>query len=144
MIKFTLKCEQDHQFESWFQSANAFDKLKAAGMVTCAICGAGSVDKAIMAPRVQASRNDTAPPKGGPLSVPAHPAEQAIAALKKKVEDNSDYVGSNFAAEARDMHDGLTPERPIHGEAKLDDARKLIEDGIPVTPLPFAPGRKPN
>lgn len=145
MIKFTLKCDQDHQFDSWFQSTAAFDKVKAAGMVTCAFCGSAKVDKAIMAPRVQASRSKAAAPvPQNPLSEPAHPAEAALTAMKKQIEENSEYVGLNFATEARDMHDGLSPERPIHGEAKLEDAKKLIEDGVPVTPLPFKPGRKTN
>ncbi|SLN14032.1 hypothetical protein ROA7450_00242 [Roseovarius albus] len=150
MIQFTLKCDQDHRFDSWFQSAGAFDKLKAAGMVTCAVCGSGKVEKAIMAPRVQASRSKSAVPSvDAPTSVPAgmlepSAAEQALAKLKKQVEDNSEYVGMNFAREARDMHDGIAPERAIYGEAKPEEAKKLIEDGVPVAPLPFVPGRKAN
>lgn len=149
MIKFTLKCNQDHQFESWFQSTEAFDKLDAAGMVSCAVCGTTSVTKALMAPSVRASRETrpdrAAPASGQPrLAAPSDPRARAIAALKKQVESNSEYVGLEFAARARDMHDGLTPERAIHGEAKPDEARKLIEDGVPVLPLPFVPGRKSN
>ncbi|MFN3209625.1 MAG: DUF1178 family protein [Roseovarius sp.] len=151
MIKFTLKCKDDHRFESWFQSAGAFDKLDAAGMVSCAVCGTTSVEKAMMAPSVRASRDTPAtPPSRGPapgkgaLSAPPDARARAIAALKKQVEQNSDYVGLNFAAQARDMHDGLVPERPIHGEAKPEEARRLIEDGVPVLPLPFVPGRKSN
>lgn len=64
--------------------------------------------------------------------------------LRKDVEDNSDYVGKDFAAEARKMHDGDAPERAIWGESKLDDAKKLIDDGVPVMPLPFVPKRKTN
>lgn len=151
MIHFTLKCDKDHRFDSWFQSSNAFEKLKAAGMVACTHCGSPHVEKAIMAPRVHASRSkakapDPTPPQHAPspLSTPANPAEQAMTELRKKVEDNADYVGLNFAREARDMHDGLSPERAIYGEAKPDEARKLIEDGVPVAPLPFVPGRKSN
>lgn len=152
MIQFTLKCDKDHRFESWFQSSDAFDKLKAAGMVTCTQCGSARVEKAMMAPRVQASRSKATQPEApatpkapsGPLSTPANPAEQAMADLRRKIEDNADYVGMNFAREARDIHDGLSPERAIYGEARPDEARKLIEDGVPVAPLPFVPGRKSN
>jgi hypothetical protein len=151
MIHFNLKCDKDHRFDSWFQSSDAFDKLKAAGMVTCTHCGSAQVEKAMMAPRVQASRskppeNDaTATDTGArPLSTPASPAEQAIAELRKTVEANADYVGLNFVREARDIHDGLSPDRAIYGEAKPDEARKLIEDGVPVAPLPFTPGGKSN
>ena len=146
MIQYTLKCSNDHRFDSWFQSAEGFDKLKAAGMVTCAICGDTKVEKAIMAPRVRPARSAAAPVKEAekPLSAPANPAEQALTELKKQVEKNADYVGANFAQEARSMHMGDTPERAIYGEAKPEEAKSLIEDGVPVVPLPFMPGRKSN
>ena len=152
MIQYSLKCDKDHSFDSWFQSGAAFEKLLSAGMVTCAICGSSDVKKSIMAPRLTTSRNkttDTAPeapskPATPSLSEPAHPAEQALKELKNQIEKNSTYVGENFATEARAMHLGESPERQIHGEAKPEDAKKLIEDGIPVTPLPFMTGRKSN
>lgn len=150
MIQYSLKCDQDHRFDSWFQSAAAFDKLRGAGMVTCSVCGSAQVDKAIMAPRVRPARDaaaattasqDTDQPK---LSQPGSDTERAIAALKRKIEENSEYVGGNFAQEARAMHEGDSPERAIHGEAKPEEARKLLEDGVPVIPLPFLSGRKTN
>lgn len=144
MIQYSLKCADGHSFDSWFQSADAFDKLMAQGMVSCAICGTDQVEKSMMAPRVRPSRNAADTQKPAPLSKPATPQEAAIAQLKQHVENNSDYVGMNFATEARAMHDGDAPERPIHGEAKLDEAKKLIEDGVPVAPLPFRPTRKTN
>ena len=67
-----------------------------------------------------------------------------ILELKKKIEANSEYVGNNFANEARSMYLGESPERAIYGEAKADDAKKLIDDGIPVMPLPFLPVKKTN
>lgn len=144
MIQFTLKCAANHHFDSWFQSAAAFDKLLSAGLLTCSVCGSDKVEKAIMAPRVQSRRNETKSSATRPLTAPANPAEQAIAEIKKQIEANSEYVGMNFAKEARNMHEGASPERAIHGEARPEEARKLIEDGVPVTPLPFVPGRKSN
>ncbi len=146
MIQYTLKCSKGHTFDSWFQSASAFEKLVETGMVSCAICGTQEVEKAIMAPRVRTARGAAEEPAAEhkPLSQPASPEEAALAQLKEHVEQNSDYVGMNFASEARAMHDGDTPARPIHGEAKLDEAKKLIEDGVPVAPLPFRPTRKTN
>ena len=144
MIQFSLKCEHDHRFDSWFKSAEAFDKLLGCKMVLCPVCTSPSVEKAIMAPRVQSSRSKGIPVVEKPLSQPASPAEQALAQLKKQVEANSEYVGMNFAREAREIHEGIAPGRSIHGEAKPEEARKLIEDGIPVAPLPFTPGRKTN
>lgn len=154
MINFTLKCANDHRFDSWFQSADAFDKLKAAGMVACAVCGDTSVEKAMMAPRVRPARSSAVKPQDtpasdslsapGPLSAPDSPAEQALKELRDHVEANSDYVGQDFASQARAMHDGEAPERAIYGEAKPDEAKALIEDGVPVAPLPFNIGRKTN
>lgn len=145
MIQYSLKCAEGHTFDSWFQSAAAFDKLAAAGMVQCAVCGSSDVEKALMAPRVQPGREAepaTAPER--PLSVPSTAIEQALAEFKRKIEASSEYVGMNFAAEARAIHDGDAPERPIYGEAKAEEAHALIEDGVPVTPLPFLPNRKTN
>ncbi len=134
MIRFHLKCDQNHEFESWFQSGDAFDKLVATGMVNCTSCGSTAISKSIMAPAVSTSTQVTAP----------KPTEAALTELRDKVEANSDYVGGSFVKEARDMHDGLKPERPIYGEAKMDEAKKLLEDGIPVMPLPFIPRKKTN
>ena len=143
MIQFTLKCSEDHRFDSWFQSSEAFDKLHAASMVSCAICGSTDVEKAMMAPRVSDSKSRGEAPVPA-LTNSTNPAEQALAELRKKVEENSEYVGLNFAREARDIHDGLSPDRAIYGEAKPEEAKKLIEDGVPVAPLPFTPSRKTN
>jgi len=146
MISFTLKCENGHRFDSWFRSSDAFDSLRAAGMVACAVCGSTAVDKAVMAPRVQESRAQ--PPSADSTARPLHQNEQeraaALAEMRRRIEAQSDYVGQKFAQEARDMHDGLIPMRAIHGEARPEDAKRLIEDGVPVAPLPFTPGRKAN
>lgn len=145
MIQYSLKCAEGHRFDSWFQSADAFDRLAASGMVVCAVCGGDKVEKAIMTPRVRAARDAAQLEAGaGALSAPASPAEQALAELRRKIEKNADYVGSDFSKEARAMHEGSAPERAIYGEARLDEARKLVEDGVPVAPLPFLPNRKTN
>lgn len=178
MIRYTLKCAQDHRFESWFKNADAFDDLKAGGHVTCPVCGDSGVTKALMAPKVTTARKAatiTAPveptkaptpeaakppattgpapvpgpaPAAGPapmsLSAPGPEVEAKLAELRKHIEKNSDYVGKDFAKEARAMHEGQTPDRAIHGEASLDEAKTLIEDGVAVTPLPFTPKQKQN
>lgn len=143
MIQYSLKCENNHSFDSWFASADAYDKLTGNGMMSCAVCGSTKVDKAIMAPRVRTTKGKEAP------VTPALPTEksaaaQAIAEMRTHVEQNSEYVGTNFVTEARSMHLGEAPERAIYGEAKPEEAKSLIEDGIPVTPLPFMPTRKSN
>lgn len=154
MIRYALICSEEHSFESWFQSGTAYEKLTSTGMLTCPSCGSDQVRKAIMSPQVGASDKAAAPEapvnavakQDGlhALSAPSSPAEAALAELKKKIQENSEYVGSEFAREARKIHDGDAPERSIYGEAKPEEAKKLIEDGVPVAPLPFVPIRKTN
>ena len=143
MIQYSLKCENDHSFDSWFASADAYDKLADNAMVSCAVCGSTKVSKAIMAPRVRTTKGKEAP-VAPTLPTEKSAAEQAMAKMRAQVEQNSEYVGTNFATEARSMHLGDAPERAIYGEAKPEEAKSLIEDGIPVTPLPFMPTRKSN
>lgn len=141
MIRYELTCDKDHSFDSWFQSAAAFDRLLAADLVACALCGSTRVQKALMAPAVAAT-SVAAPPSD--LHSPSSRLEEAVAAMRAHVEKNSEYVGMRFVSEARAIHDGDAPERAIYGEARLDEAKKLIEEGVPVAPLPFMPVRRTN
>ena len=151
MIRYALKCEINHEFESWFQSADAFEKLRDAGLLSCPECGISVVDRAMMAPGVQGSgksesgvveQQEDVPMHA--LTAPASAAEAAMKELKLKIQRHSEYVGKEFASEARKIHDGDAPERSIYGEASRDDAKALVEDGVPVAPLPFFPSRKSN
>jgi len=141
MIHYALKCQDGHAFESWFKSASAFDALQDAGHLTCAVCGISGVTKAIMAPRISHAPEPTSQK---PLTGAKSDTELALAELRRKVEENADYVGPRFAEEARAMYLGTSPERAIYGEASGAEARALIDDGVPVSPLPFFPNRKAN
>lgn len=136
MIRYALRCDKAHSFDSWFGSSADFDRLQAAGHVSCAICGSSTVVKDLMAPSVA-----TAQQPERPLSAPASPAEQALAELRRKIEAESEDVGRNFAREARRIHDGEAPARAIIGEARPADAKALLDDGIPVAPLPWSSRR---
>ncbi len=138
MIRYDLTCDKDHRFDGWFASAGGFDAMRTAGQVTCVICGSSLVQKALMAPAVAPRTAATG------LTTPRNTAEQALAAMRRKLESESEYVGLNFASEARAIHTGDAPERSIYGEAKFEEAKALIEDGVPVAPLPFTPTRKAN
>jgi hypothetical protein len=145
MIRYSLKCGAGHGFDSWFKSAEAYSSLQAAGQLACPVCGSDAVGKELMAPSVRPARKvATAAATRPDLSTPSSDLEEKIAALRRQIEANSDYVGMNFAAEARKIHAGDAPERAIHGEAKPDEARQMIEDGLPVAHLPFLPVRKVN
>ena len=141
MIRFALTCDKAHEFDSWFQSAAAFDRLATAGQLACVTCGSSRVSKSLMAPAVTLTAEGAT---HADLRAKTSPAEIALAELRRKIEENSEYVGLNFAAEARAIHDGDAPERSIYGEARGEDARKLLDDGIPVAPLPFLPTRRAN
>ena len=134
MIIFDLKCApQDHVFEAWFGSSTDYEDQQARGLVCCPICGSGEVGKAPMAPRVGAKGDDTA--NMSPEAVKAMLSQ--MASLQKQLLEKSDYVGDRFPDEARAIHLGETEARAIHGKATRADAASLIEDGIPVSPLPF-------
>jgi len=155
MIKYALICEADHEFESWFPDSASYDKQVKRGHVTCPVCDSAKISKAIMAPnvarkdkdRVVNADNDDTP------SVPAATAPQNIALLDEqqqqlrgmirelheKIVANTDDVGENFPEEARKMHEGETPARSIRGKASFEEARELLEDGIPVLPIPDLP-----
>ena len=141
MIRYTLKCDQGHSFDSWFASAGAYDTLAAQGHLSCAFCGSARVDKALMAPAV-AQATDT--PSLKPPAEHRSEIERKLAELREHIEKNSDYVGTDFADQARAMYLGDIPERAIWGEARPDEARGLIEDGIPVAPLPIIPRTRSN
>ena len=148
MIRYSLQCETGHGFDSWFQNAEGFAALQGSGQLACPICGSTAVAKSLMAPNVRPARKAAADaPATRPqpsLSEPQSDLEAALGALRRQIEENSEYVGMNFAAEARKIHDGDSPARAIYGEARPDEARAMIEDGLPVAPLPFLPVRKVN
>jgi hypothetical protein len=135
MIRYSLKCTDGHEFEAWFRSSAAYDAQRAAGQVACAVCGRTEVEKAVMAPAVAGGGARPEPEPN--LTKPASPAEAALAGLRRHIERSSDYVGRDFAAEARRIHDGESDKRPIWGEASLGDAKALHDDGIPVAPIPW-------
>lgn len=135
MIRYALHCKNGHDFDGWFRSSEGFETMRNAGQVACTECGSTEVKKGLMAPSLPSERQDTAQPS---------PQEATLKKLREHVEKNSDYVGLKFVEEARAMHEGTRPSRAIHGEAKPEEARKLIEDGVPVAPLPFIPKQKAN
>jgi len=146
MIRYRLRCGDGHDFESWFSSAAAFDSLMEAGMLACVVCARADVSKAPMAPHLGAPGASHNPPPSAerPLLAPASPAEQALMRLRHEIEARSDDVGREFVREARRIHEGEAPRRAIRGEARPDEARNLIEDGVPVVPLPWPARRATN
>jgi len=158
MIRYSLRCERDHAFESWFQDSSAYDAQVKRKLVICPVCNSVTIEKAIMAPRIVGKkgreRAEPAPaaPTPAPVEAPAAAAgstpllmaqERELRAKLKELRDhivkNADNVGERFPNEARKMHYGDIEHRPIYGEASPDEARALIDEGVEVTPLPVLP-----
>lgn len=151
MIRYALGCEKGHGFESWFKSANAYDKQAARGLIGCPVCGSTKIGKAIMAPGVARGAAGEAP-----VPAPAREPRAQVAMLSEKerelrtklrelrdhVVKNADYVGGKFPEEARKMHYGEVAHRSIYGEASTADAAELIEEGIELHPLPILPDER--
>lgn len=135
MIKYSLICESEHEFEGWFRDSDDFTVQSDKGLLECPLCGAPDVRKAVMAPAV-AKRRST----NGSARKTAFLQEMAAAAgrARKYVEDNFDYVGDNFPDEARKIHYGETETRGIYGEATGREVKDLVEEGVSVAPLPDA------
>ena len=131
MIKYTLNCNNGHQFDSWFSDSASFEKLREKGHLECAICSSKKVEKSLMAPVVTPKKKETLLSKQSAL-------EKEIKALKQKIKATATDVGENFSAEARAMHYGEKEEKPIVGKTTIDEAKELAEEGIPFTPLPWS------
>ena len=136
MILYNLKCTNGHNFNSWFASAETFDKLSRLGQLSCEVCGCSEIKKDLMSPRLQSKSKNTKFKKNI-LVKPHSEAEKILKDFKEKIEKNSENVGRNFAKIAREIHEGDAPERSIIGEATPKETLELIEDEIPVTPLPW-------
>lgn len=156
MIRYNLRCDRGHGFESWFQNSSAYDTQVRRKLVSCPNCGSAKVEKAIMAPQI--GKKGRAPIAAEPVAAPSASTEVTTATstplmmaqeaeLRAKIKElrdhvtrNADNVGEKFPDEARKMHYGDIEHRPIYGEASADEARSLIDEGIEVSPLPMLPG----
>jgi hypothetical protein len=159
MIRYSLRCERGHAFESWFQSSSAYESQEKRKLVSCPACGSTKVERAIMAPQIVSKKGrDKAPVRAETADAPATESgqgsaqgstpllmaqERELRAKLKELRDhivkNADNVGEKFPNEARKMHYGDIEHRPIYGEASPDEARALIEEGVEVSPLPVLP-----
>jgi hypothetical protein len=158
VIHYSLHCASGHDFEAWFRSSDDYGQQAAGKLVHCPVCASDQVEKSLMAPTIVTARTsqgrppeaiaDTTPSTAVEVATPppldAMPPEMhdmvaRLRELKARLIENSEHVGTGFAEEARKIHYGEAPARPVHGEATLDDARALIEEGIDILPLPPLP-----
>lgn len=157
MIRYQLRCSAPHEFEGWFRSSDEFDRLVARGLVSCPECGELRVERALMAPSVvgragppPASREtkvapSVAAPRPGGVAVRPTGAvlpdrmRAMLTRLREAVERDCEYVGADFAREARRIHDGEADGRAIFGEATDAEHERLVDDGIAVARIPWLP-----
>lgn len=130
MIVFDLRCASDHVFEAWFGSSAGYEDQRARGLVSCPVCGSTEVDKALMAPRLGARTGERSPAEIKAMI-------GALASAQAKALESSRWVGTKFASEARAMHEGERAREPIHGQASVAEAKALVEEGVPIAPLPL-------
>jgi hypothetical protein len=127
MIAYQLQCRNGHGFEGWFKDSAAFDSQAADGKLSCPTCNSKRVEKAVMAPAVAGKAREQAQ------------ARAALRVLRKQVLANAEHVGGAFPEEARKIHYGDADERAIYGEASGAEVEALLEEGVPVAPLPPDP-----
>ena len=139
MIRYALLCDHGHDFEGWFGASADFDDQQARGLLECPVCASKAVRKAIMAPAVAGTKTrsqDNSPAQNHQMMM------EAMSRVRRHVEDNFDDVGDTFASEARAIHEGRSEDRGIYGQATSAEVRDLVEDGVPIVPLPPEPIKK--
>jgi hypothetical protein len=132
MIKYQLRCALRHEFDGWFRDSGDFDEQSADGLLACPVCGSGEVEKAIMAPSVATG------PSADRREEMRRTMAEAAARAREYVGKHFDYVGDRFPEEARKIHYGEKKAQGIYGEASAKEVSDLVEEGVPVAPLPRA------
>ncbi|QLF68539.1 DUF1178 family protein [Peteryoungia desertarenae] len=138
MIRYSLSCDQAHEFEGWFSKSDDFDQQKASGFLTCPSCGSAQVFKALMAPSVSTARKKEMQQALAVSAAQKHAMEKLKDAVRE-IRANSEDVGAKFPEEARKIHYGEAEARGIIGEASPVEVQSLIEEGIEIAPLPVLP-----
>jgi hypothetical protein len=142
MVIYNLICKKKHTFEGWFPSFEDFQKQADKKLISCPTCGTKSVEKVPHACAVHVKKEEPAPPpaKRRQPAVPAPPSpaefNEMLIRMHHYVKEHFEDVGSRFAEEARQIHKGESPERPIHGTATREETKELAEEGVPFITLP--------
>ena len=138
MIVFNLICSTcEYEFEGWFDNSSAFESQKKRKLLNCPNCESSSIKKTLVAPNVGKKSN-------AKKTMNKKTIASNINKIKKIVEDNFDYVGDQFTEEAKKIKYGETEDRPIYGEATIEQTKELIDEDISITPLPFQSSKKNN
>jgi hypothetical protein len=147
MILYQLQCDKEHSFEAWFRDSQAFDTQSKRKLLSCPTCGSSKITKALMAPRIGKSGRDNHPQttqhapveSSFKLTPEAVELKRKLKELQSHISKECDYVGSNFAEEARKIHYGEVTPHGIYGETSSEDAKELVDEGIEFSSIPWVP-----
>lgn len=142
MIKYSLICEKEHDFEGWFGSSEDYDKQRKRGFVECPQCGSKKISKALMAPGVAGTKKSSDTAITNVVSKVPEEIVTKIREIKQHIEKTSENVGDKFPEEARKIHYGESEARGIYGKASVKEAVELAEEGVNVVPIPDLPEDK--
>ena len=145
MKVLNLHCGQGHVFEGWFAGEDDFQAQLGQGLLECPMCGTHEVRKALSAPRLNlGARAPASPPsnEAAPAPAPGAALQAAWLSAARRIMAESEDVGARFAEEARRMHYGEASQRAIRGQASLEETAQLLDEGIPVVPLPLPAATK--
>ena len=134
MIKYKLKCDSNHDFDSWFSSSQDYEKLKRKKLLNCPECNSSSIQKTIMSPNLSYNKSVQKDKKSAKFQ---KELKTKIKSLQKYIEKNCDNVGNKFAQEARKIHYDDKRSRGIYGTASSDQMKELTEEGIEVSSIPW-------
>jgi len=139
MISFTLRCTKDHEFEGWFKDSATFEAQQKGQEIECPVCGSHGIEKALSRPNISSGKT-----QGAAQAEILRKTRESLREIRQKIESTHENVGDRFAEEARKIHYGESETRGIYGETTGVEARELIEEGIPVAPIPWIEEAKDN
>jgi|TARA_B100001093_G_scaffold495909_1_gene540960 hypothetical protein len=135
MIKYNLKCHNDHEFESWFSDSKEFEKLKNKKMLECIYCSSNNINKSIMAPMISNLKNKN---EQTDVSEKDFKNEKnKLLQLRKYIEKNFDYVGKDFSKKVREVYYDKKTKKAIYGTTTPEEREELADEGIDLLSIPW-------
>ncbi len=134
MIKYNLKCSNNHEFESWFSDSTEFEKLKKKKLLECIYCNSNIVDKSIMSPMVSVVENDL---KNDKLKNALNNEKKQLLKIRNFIEKNFEYVGDNFSKKVREIYYDDKSKKTVYGTTSEEERKELAEEGIDLLSIPW-------
>ncbi len=136
MIKYNLKCENKHEFESWFSDSNEYEKLKKKMLLECIYCSSSKISKSIMSPMVSISKSSNKKIKSN-LDNKFVDEKKRLVKIRRFIEKNFDYVGENFSEKVREIYYNKKTKKAIYGTTTEKERRELLDEGIDLITVPW-------